>query len=397
MIKYILYLVAGMSCHILFCCTRPANDQLSDKEDLKEKVFNLKLNHYNERSFRLSETCETVEYVILETTKTNFIGSIMVIKVSDNFIILTDDATRKVHAFTRQGLYLFEIAKRGKGPGEYNQVDDIIIDEENQCVYLKSGRNILEYSLDNKYQKTIKLEVFPRYISKYQNGFVSIVEFPSTMAYSGYTFNFQNEDGKLLDQKVYHDLDSFNGQELRAFATLYTVNDTLCYWEAYYDTVYSLTYKGHIAPRWTFNYSKNHITKAEMSSMQELDKASRTRFYISKFIETPKHVFVKAGNSGFPTNLIFDKEKNEYIISSIKGKYGEGIIENDIDGIIEYWPMLSVGSNTTAMVIDPLDFKQAIEKVEINSGNKQIIEQYGKKVTGISQFDNQVLVIVTHI
>ena len=359
-------------------------------------VFDLNLNRYIEREFKLSETCDSTEYVVLETSESNYIGRIKVIKISSNYIILTDDITRKVHVFNRAGEYLFEMGKQGKGPGEYIQVDDLLIDEDNHCVLLKSGKGVLKYSLDNQYLEYVKFEVFPRFITANENGFVSIILGPSTIAYKGYTFNFLDENGKLVGQKVRHDLTDFTGEEPIAFKSLYNTSDTLCLWEAYFDTIYGLTNEGQIIPRWTFNYGQHQITKQDLRNLLSPDRSREPYFCMRSFYETPKHIFVQAHNLGRPANLLLDKENNEYIIPVSENEYGAGQIINDLDKIINYWPSFYPASNTTLMEIEPVFFKKAFGQSEQNPIKRRISHKYSQQIQSLNQFSNPVLCIINH-
>jgi hypothetical protein len=345
----------------------------------------------------LSEICDKINYIFLETKELNFIGRILFLKKSPNYLILVDGTTRKVQAFDENGKYLFEIAKQGKGPGEYQRVDDLVIDEPNHCVYLSAGNaQILKYSLDNKYLGTITLDVGPRYISTFAEGFIAIVKCPNTLRFSGYTFNFLGYDGKLKRQELRHDISNFTGKEPLSYSSTFHIGDTLYLWESYFDTIYGVTKKGHVVPKWTFNYGKEQITQKQLQSVKTVNEVIQTGFINQTFTETTKTVFVSAVNAGYEVHMILNKEKHEYLKLTNSNGLNNFLIINDIDGIVDFWPSYSTGSDETMMVIEPKYFKMAFEQAKLKHLNNKLIADYGERVDRLGEFDNPILFFVKH-
>jgi len=355
----------------------------------------LDIRKFSERDFFLSETCDSLEYVFLETCDSNFIGKISTIKISSNFIILVDGITNKVHAFKRNGKYLFEIARKGKGPGEYLQVDDLVIDEQQQCVYLSAGmKKVLKYSLDNKFLETINLDVGPRFLSIYTEGLVSIVKCPLTLNYNHCTFNFLGVDGKIKAQKIQHEISSFTGNEPLTYSSLYTVNDTLCFWEGYFNEIYGLTKRGEVIHRWTLSYPPDKISQKSMRSLESFSKAVKTGFTIVSFFESSRHFFVGALENGKRVHLVIDKLRKHNI--RIQSTTSGNLILNNIDGIANFWPTYFPGSNMSMMVIEPNNFKANFNRARLLPLEAQKLSIYYNKVRDLHEFDNPILCIANY-
>ncbi len=383
---------------ILLCCQRP-NMQLDDNNyvNVNSNVFDLNLKHYSTDEIRLSDICDSLDYVFLQSTDSNFIGAINLIRVSANFIIVVDKMTLKVQVFDRQGKYLFELAKRGKGPGEYLMVNDLIIDESHNCVYLNAGnQKTLKYSLDNKFLEDINLDVGPRYISKYNDGLVAIVLCPNTKRFSGYTISFLGYDGNIKKQALQHDISNFTGTEPASYSSVYQLGDTVYLWESYFDTIFGITNNGQVIPKWTFKYGQGQITQNQLKSQESVREVSQTGFINQSFLETHNYVFVSGLNEGSKVHLILDKDKRKYINLDYADGLSGIFILNDIDGVINYWPRFSVGSDLSLMVADPVDFKNAFERAYLNPLFKSRLEKYRISESALSEFDNPILVFVKH-
>jgi hypothetical protein len=104
---------------------------------------------------QMSELIIDVEYIPLET------NSKCLIDRTDNIIVTADRifvaCDNYCYAFTRDGEFLTDIGRQGRGPGEWTSVvRGISVDETNRIVYLDVGDNILEYTWDGKFVREVK-------------------------------------------------------------------------------------------------------------------------------------------------------------------------------------------------------------------------------------------------
>ena len=109
----------------------------------------------------LSEFIDSIEYIQLETTNDclmpyHGLGRKVLIDCLlifyDRYSILTFNAV--------SGKFLNKIGKKGQGPGEYVQIQDLCIDKDNNRIVLKdSGKQaILTYNYEGKYLGNISFE-----------------------------------------------------------------------------------------------------------------------------------------------------------------------------------------------------------------------------------------------
>ena len=79
--------------------------------------------------------------------------------VSDNYLLVIETSNMPCKLFRRDGTYVGNVGGVGQGPGEYEHVSDIQIDEQAGCIYLLPWRAkaISVYDMKGKYVKNIPL------------------------------------------------------------------------------------------------------------------------------------------------------------------------------------------------------------------------------------------------
>ena len=95
--------------------------------------------------------------IALETTDKSLLGQIEKMCVSNDYFFILDNSG--VLVFRKDGKYLRHISKCGSGPGEYNRLSDITIDDKNREIFLLDAtkRCILVYDYENNYKRIIPL------------------------------------------------------------------------------------------------------------------------------------------------------------------------------------------------------------------------------------------------
>lgn len=110
---------------------------------------------------KYSEVFDSIKIIPLETTDESLIGRIDKVIYHDNRIYVMDQVLSKsVLAFNSDGKYLFNIGNNGKGPGEYDEPNDIAIDQFSNkiMIWCNNNRKILSYYFDGTFFEEIKLD-----------------------------------------------------------------------------------------------------------------------------------------------------------------------------------------------------------------------------------------------
>lgn len=100
----------------------------------------------NERTLRLSEIADTIEYLELKTPEDLIVSFIQDIISVDDFLII--ESREGVDKFTKDGTYITSFGRRGQGPGEYFTVFGIDVDRENKEVIISDQKKLLFYDYD---------------------------------------------------------------------------------------------------------------------------------------------------------------------------------------------------------------------------------------------------------
>lgn len=97
--------------------------------------------------------------IVLEDTDESLLGKVDKLEVCDNNLYVLEKG-RGLFLFNKQGKFIKMIGRKGKGPGEYIDPDDISIDRENKKIYVLDSQtqNVLKYSGNGTFESSFKLE-----------------------------------------------------------------------------------------------------------------------------------------------------------------------------------------------------------------------------------------------
>jgi hypothetical protein len=113
---------------------------------IKCKVSDAKVN--------VSEVFSSVDFIKLETPKESLLTYPADIQIVDDYIIIFD-GTRKIYMYTKAGKFVRQVGRFGRGPGEYVQLADMIVDKQNHLIEIFEDfrRRILVYDFNGKFIK----------------------------------------------------------------------------------------------------------------------------------------------------------------------------------------------------------------------------------------------------
>lgn len=99
--------------------------------------------------FDAGDYIDSVDYVLLETNDSCWIGDVYKIIPYRNFYYIRD-LHENLFLFTDRGKFLRKIGKKEKGPGEYVTFTDFAVDPANGDVYLAALGKLMVYSMEGK-------------------------------------------------------------------------------------------------------------------------------------------------------------------------------------------------------------------------------------------------------
>ncbi len=153
-------------------------------KESKDDFITVDVNaNYPEKELILQDFMD-VEYVALETTD-EFITQGIIQAIGKDIILVTNRTIDgNIFVFDRKtGKGLRKINRLGQGPEEYSQFTEIVLDEDNNEMFVVaySARNILVYDLDGNFKRSFK--------------------FIDDTSYYNYTFNYDRDN--LICYKSY--------------------------------------------------------------------------------------------------------------------------------------------------------------------------------------------------
>lgn len=106
----------------------------------------------------LSDLVKSLEVVKLDSDTAATVGGGGV-HFSDNYMLIQAGYQQPVKMFDRQGNYLRNIGKVGRGPGEYLSLYDIQLDEKNNRIFFMpwQTRYLYEYNMEGEFVKPIRM------------------------------------------------------------------------------------------------------------------------------------------------------------------------------------------------------------------------------------------------
>ena len=138
---------------LLTCCINQETKELLDTEELL--TFDVSTLEDKEYEIKLTDLMESVEIVQLDSSTEEAFGRTWDVEISDNYIA-TGNVAENVKLYDRKsGKYIGNVGKRGQGPGEYTNIWDITINEEDNRIYLWPNMRSFIYVYEHFYKVTL--------------------------------------------------------------------------------------------------------------------------------------------------------------------------------------------------------------------------------------------------
>ena len=141
------------SCFLSLSCVSKLKKEDTQKAEII-KVYETRIPE-----LQSSKLLNSIEYIPLETREECLIGKIDKMQCFNNAIYILDtNSAKKIFVFELSGKYKFSINNYGRGPGEYSNIIDFSIDENNGHVFvLDFPYKISEYDEKGVYIKKHQL------------------------------------------------------------------------------------------------------------------------------------------------------------------------------------------------------------------------------------------------
>ena len=347
-----------------------------------------------EREVKLSEIADSVEYIRLETTDNGLVkyfkASLM--RRTSKYYIFGE--MQNVIQFTRNGKFVRNIGRRGQGPGEYNYIRQVDVDEKTGKVYIYSNRRIHVYDLETgKYLQTIK-PGHPETLSILMQNDSTIIGYvdnsygqQKTKAY------ISNLNGEILHEYTRHDLFEVKGGAYMVGGAqdfyLSQYHDMINLKEYENDTVYTITPEG-LQKRYIIDTGKYGIKQEHTFAALHGNEAAYNRLAAEYLryavLETENYLFLPYANwagseRNSPKMAMYDKRTGECY------RVKDDFIKDDLsNGMYVYYPHCAFDEHTLVLSFLAGQIYHEAEK------NPELLNH--PQLKGLKEDDNPVLMIV---
>lgn len=407
--SYLLLLIPILVFHCN--CTAP-----STKKN-KINVIDVENDLYNFMIQPLSKHASEIRYVKLETNKNSLITeSINNVFLEEGKIFVHDrEPFLKVFdAIT--GKYLYNIGKKGQGPGELPYLSFVDINTQTKRILLSYINTTNEFDFQGKFIGSIQLP----FISNTQRVYQNIVMVNDSLFASGIrSFNRTQEDAVIIFNRkgqIVNTLKSYKDPIQHPTITtwgpftqggiFYRHKYDIRYYRSISDTIYSYNESRKMFHSFiSINFGKHNSTHNYTPGKENSDvimlrntitENSNSIFLIfymkssapepfedKKWRETQFWNFINRD-----VYAIYSKEKNklQFLLQPIPKIRG---LKNDLDNGIPFWPKFI--SSTAEMV----DFYQAYQFIENAQKTTKPDKSFLNFLNNINEDDNPIVIIAT--
>ncbi|MDD4645262.1 MAG: 6-bladed beta-propeller, partial [Bacteroidales bacterium] len=345
-------------------------------------------------SVKLSEIANGITYIKLETTRDCFFTPSQFI-IRGNYIFAKDRDNGKVFLFNRQGKFISEISSIGKGPLEHLGAYNIQSTPTGDKIFLfsKASNRVSCYSVGNKKISDVPVK-YPSWsfapLANDQLIFLSPFGFPSPDS-SAFFFYLQNNKGNVTKKyKTKKNIPIGGAIEIGNF--FINPRNTLAY-QQLCDTVFEISDKGDFTPRYLLDFGKSRMPDEVWNERVNYHEVQYDYINWVRLVETKNSLFV---------NFVYQKTTRVGLISLNDGKLrgfktDKGLVENDLDGGPDFWPVDTDGSNEVYRYLQPVNLTQQWRSGEFKDKkfkSQAAHDQFIKMVTSLKEDDNPVVMIV---
>ena len=250
---------------LLFClinflgCKKAVKQETNSNNKTKIVYFNREALSNNIVSEK-----DSTNLIQLQTTKECLISEILRLYFVNNTIIVYDQ--KKVLVFDKQGKFIREIGKKGRGSEEYTQLTCMWFDEKtNQIEIFDLVRStMLIYNIEGELLETKKSDISFTAFAKRPEGYFAYCPFVNQESSKGYNLFLLNDKLQLTEHKFLPTKNNFD-------RAIYTENFTQNNHELFFrhdmnDTIYKIVGK-QVKPYLYVDFGKHKVPYHESSKM----------------------------------------------------------------------------------------------------------------------------------
>ena len=379
----------------------------------------------------MSDVIDSLEYIKLEYNPKLPIGSIledMLPYITNDYIFIYGSHGAGLLQYKRNGEFVRKIGSYGRGPGEYLQLRDFVIDEKQGIIYtIPNWKTVIgKYDYFNgKYLEEIPIvDLNGKQITKYSNNIKNIYTFydreilvnPSGVRrakdskydvfytidlISGHIINHKESKIYGLDNLK---IDVKGSPVLASIPNIvwYDSRGRLNFWESLNDTIFIVNPDFTTTPRIIVDFGSYKLDAKTAVTVRASKDFVNMSLLLSRFCESPRYLFFQFAFKERYISSAYDKTTgDQYLLGSISEEEFKinnlflGIY-NDIDGGLSYmWQYDKNMWFTSYSAIEMIDklTPEHFEEVRSKVKYPERLDKLKEFVSKLDEGDNPVFVI----
>ncbi len=302
---------------IFILCLAGCRSELAYQQGSAVKIDVITNNNNNVNIF---DVVDHHYYVKLETTAESLIDRVDKVICQQNKIYVLDTKSAAVIVFDEQGKFLFNVRKRGNGPGEYTYLRDLDVDEEgNMYLVDLMTRNVLKYSPEGTYTSTFA-----------QHSYVSNIAVLDHTTYATYLPSFadSNFDDMIILRNEEKVVDSYLKADVKPndlyslkMSSLLRSEESILFNRDLSDTIFSLDRSGAY-PKYFLDFgdysikpNARHDRKSFTIGLPNIKEG----YSINNFYETEDYFTCSFNLKSKSWSLYYAKDSGNYIFFDCAG------------------------------------------------------------------------------
>jgi hypothetical protein len=308
---------------ICFSCNNLKKKQINESDNKKINLKILKINGDINSLLQIDSIFSDFTIIPLETKEECLISRINKVLHYEDKFLLQDDA-QKLLLFNTNGKFLYEVGKKGKGPGEFIELRDFDIDKAGN-IYILDWNRILKYSINGIFMKAYPIHF--SHDNNYFAGNMAIKNNDNFLIWSGSIAIKDKNKGKVF---AIHEI-SKEGEVVKSFYPLkYHVGGNYNQFKRYKDLIlidpifgsniiYSINMED-VEGRYYIDFGERTLkipVPEGFTSLSDFKKRIEIDYFhsIMNFIETDEWIYFTFFFKDKVYNVYFSKKLNKSFIS----------------------------------------------------------------------------------
>lgn len=375
-ITYLVFLLWGMLC----ACT--------DSSFIKQgNVLNLEMAMHTEKQIVLSDLCDSLECIPLETNDSSLLGNRAYLSYADeqNLFIMSNNV---LYRFSSNGDFLNKIGRRGNAPGEYNRAYSISADKERKCFLYYIGQNKIQFwGYDGEFMKEIKLQDDGELTAVNILGQDQIIAESRTYSDNGLKIDIDifNQEGELLKKIPICEDEQTVSRSMHTVPILYHARDTIKYKDINGDILYSFS-KNSYDREWVLNLGGYAPSREVLENVAQKEALMRDFAQLVDIKETKKQFYFLIVHDNTLRGIIANKETGHLEYNQVINipQMGGGLKNDYIDKSC-FWPSFVSDSDEMYCLLP-------VEKM--TTKGKQDVERHTSSTVNLLEESNPIVLKV---